>query len=390
MSSVVVVTRQLFRVQRIFHHLRMSSTAAAQPEVLMEKQRNVGIITLNRPKALNALNLNMIRQIYPQLKEWEDNDDTTMIIMKGAGDKAFCAGGDIRAVTEAGKAGDRLAADFFREEYILNNAIGTCPIPYIAFIDGITMGGGVGLSVHGLYRVATERTLFAMPETAIGLFPDVGGGYFLPRLGGSLGMYLALTGYRLKGREVYKAGVATHYVESNKLPALEEELMSLEEKRSSAQKIDELLTKYHKETKREMPSVPDFSLEPHMDKINSLFSGDSVEEIFEALMADGSEWAMQQLEKLKKMSPTSMKITHRQLSMGGHLSLQECLQIEYRMSQGCVRGHDFYEGVRAVLVDKDHSPKWNPSTLEGVTPGIVDSYFEPIPLSYLPAKELHL
>uniref|UniRef100_A0A7N6AVT5 3-hydroxyisobutyryl-CoA hydrolase n=1 Tax=Anabas testudineus TaxID=64144 RepID=A0A7N6AVT5_ANATE len=308
--------RSLSRLQRIQGHMMSSHV---EPEVLLEKVGRAGVITMNRPKVLNALNLSMIRQISPQLKKWENDTETDIIIIKGVGGKAFCAGGDIRAVTEAGKLGDSLAQDFFREEYILNNAIGTCRKPYIALIDGITMGGGVGLSVHGRFRVATEKTLFAMPETAIGLFPDVGGGHFLPRLRGKLGLFLALTGFRLKGRDVQRAGVATHFVE--------------------------------------------------------LFSSSSVEGILQNLKADGSEFSKKQAEILSKMSPTSLKITYKQLQAGASLSLQDVLVMEYRLSQACMRGRDFYEGVRAVLVDRDQNPKWNPSTLEEVSDQSVDQCF---------------
>ncbi|CAM1303991.1 HIBCH (predicted) [Pycnogonum litorale] len=193
---------------------RKMSSEAEDQDVLFDNVGGNRIITLNRPHALNSLNLSMIRKIYPQLKAWESDPKTCFVLMKAAGDKAFCAGGDIRAIADARKSGDSLTADFFREEYMLNNLIGTLESPFIALIHGITMGGGVGLSVHGHFRVATEKALFAMPETAIGLFPDVGGSYFLPRLGGQLGMYLALTGFRLKGNDVYKSGVATHFVNS--------------------------------------------------------------------------------------------------------------------------------------------------------------------------------
>uniref|UniRef100_A0A669F8K6 3-hydroxyisobutyryl-CoA hydrolase n=1 Tax=Oreochromis niloticus TaxID=8128 RepID=A0A669F8K6_ORENI len=327
---------------------RMSSHA--EPEVLLEKVGRAGVITMNRPKVLNALNLTMIRQIYPQLKKWESDNETDIVIIKGAGDKAFCAGGDIRAVTEAGKVGDSLAQDFFREEYILNNAIGSYRKPYIALIDGITMGGGVGLSVHGRFRVATEKTLFAMPETAIGLFPDVGGGYFLPRLQGKLGLFLALTGFRLKGRDVQRAGVATHFVESKKVPcALSVQLFTSDALQG-----------------RMKVSCP-----------NSvrLFSASSVEGIVKNLKTDGSEFAKKQTETLSKMSPTSLKITLKQLQAGASLSLQDVLVMEYRLSQACMRGYDFYEGVRAVLVDKDQNPKWNPSTLEEVSDQMVEQCF---------------
>ncbi|NXK05840.1 HIBCH protein, partial [Herpetotheres cachinnans] len=362
------------RLQVILQHLKMSKQTDSTAEVLLEKRGGVGVITLNRPKALNALNLPMIRQIYPQIKTWEQDPETFLIIIKGTGGKAFCAGGDIRAITDAGKVGDRLPQDFFREEYILNNAIGTCKKPYVALIDGITMGGGVGLSVHGRFRVATERTLFAMPETAIGLFPDVGGGYFLPRLPGKIGYYLALTGFRLKGRDVLKAGIATHFVESEKLPALEKDLVAL--KSPSTENIADLLNSYQMKSK--VDQEKGFVLDEHMEKINSLFSANSMEEIVKKLKQDGSPFAIKQLEAISKMSPTSLKMTLRQLREGASMNLQDVLTMEYRLSQACMRGHDFYEGVRAVLIDKDQSPRWKPAALEEVSDEFVDDCFKPL------------
>lgn len=263
--------------------------------------------------------------------------------------------------------------DFFKEEYQLNALIGTLHVPYVALIDGITMGGGVGLSVHGQFRVATEKTLFAMPETAIGLFPDVGGGYFLPRLGGKLGLYLALTGYRLKGADVYKAGIATHMCDSSKLLDLEKELIALDSSRP--QDIEVILQKYNElcpETKKA------FSLESHMANIDKLFNATSVEQILSNLKSDGSEWSLKTAETLAKMSPTSLKTSFKLLQMGEELDLQECLRVEYRISQRCCENHDFIEGVRALLVDKDQNPQWKPKTLEEVTPDIVDKYFAPL------------
>ncbi|XP_035250357.1 3-hydroxyisobutyryl-CoA hydrolase, mitochondrial isoform X1 [Anguilla anguilla] len=357
---------------RIIQQHMMSSHAGS--DVLLERVGNAGVITLNRPKALNALNLSMIRHIYPQLRNWEKDPEPHLVIIKGAGAKAFCAGGDIRAVTEAGKLGESLAQDFFREEYILNNAIGTYQKPYVALIDGITMGGGVGLSVHGQFCVATEKTLFAMPETAIGLFPDVGGGYFLPRLRGKLGLFLALTGFRLKGRDVQRAGVASHFVDSEKITALEKNLVDL--KSPSAQAVAEVLESYQSESSVDKDKP--FILEPHMENINRLFEASSVEQICENLKQDGSSFAQKQLETLSKMSPTSMKLTFRQLREGASMSLQDVLVMEYRLTQACMSGQDFYEGVRAVLIDKDHSPKWNPPTLEGVTESYLDDCFKPL------------
>ncbi|XP_072197826.1 3-hydroxyisobutyryl-CoA hydrolase, mitochondrial isoform X2 [Excalfactoria chinensis] len=343
-------------------------------DVLLQKKGGAGIITLNRPKVLNALSLRMIQQIYPQIKAWEQDPETFLIIIKGTGEKAFCAGGDVRAIADAVKAGDRLTRDYFREEYTLNNAVGTCKKPYVALIDGITMGGGVGLSVHGHFRVATEKTVFAMPETAIGLFPDVGGGYFLPRLSGKIGYLLALTGFRLKGRDVLKAGIATHFVESDKLPDLEKDLIAL--KSPSKENIADLLNSYYMQTK--IDQEKEFVLDEHMEKINSIFSANRMEDIVQKLKQDGSPFAMKQLETINKMSPTSLKLTLRQLREGASLSLQQVFTMEYRLSQACMRGHDFYEGVRAVLIDKDQSPRWKPAALEEVSDEFVDSCFKPL------------
>ncbi|XP_031434056.1 3-hydroxyisobutyryl-CoA hydrolase, mitochondrial [Clupea harengus] len=306
------------------------------------------------------------------VQKWEKDSKIDLVIIKGAGGKAFCAGGDIRAVTEAGKAGDPLAQDFFKEEYILNNTIGTYEKPYVALIDGITMGGGVGLSVHGRFRVATEKTLFAMPETAIGLFPDVGGGYFLPRLQGRLGLFLALTGFRLRGRDVLRAGVATHFVESEKIAALEKDLVDL--KSPSISDVAKVLDLHQQQSG--LDADKPFALEQHMEAINRLFDASSVEGVIENLKKDGSPFAKKQAETLSKMSPTSMKLTLKQLQHGASMSLQEVLIMEFRLTQACMKGQDFYEGVRAVLIDKDQSPKWQPGTLEEVSEQSVEDSFK--------------
>ncbi|XP_062952532.1 3-hydroxyisobutyryl-CoA hydrolase, mitochondrial isoform X3 [Cynocephalus volans] len=304
--------------------------------------------------------------------KWEQDPETFLIIIKGAGGKAFCAGGDVRVISEAGKAKQKIAQDFFREEYMLNSAIGFCQKPYVALIHGITMGGGVGLSVHGQFRVATETSLFAMPETGIGLFPDVGGGYFLPRLQGKLGYFLALTGFRLKGRDVYRAGIATHFIDSEKLGTLEEDLFAL--KSPSKENIADVLDAYHTESKIDQDKS--FILEEHMEKINSCFSANTMEQIIENLRQDGSSFALEQLKVINKMSPTSLKITLRQLMEGSSKTLQEVLTMEYRLSQACVGGHDFHEGVRAVLIDKDQSPKWKPADLKEVTDEDLNNHFK--------------
>lgn len=302
-------------------------------DVLFEEVHDKGIITLNRPKALNSLNLSMVNKIYPKLKKWEN--EKKIVIIKGAGDKAFCAGGDVKAIIEAGfKGNTQLGKDFFKKEYKTNGLIGSYKIPYIAFIDGIVMGGGVGLSVHGQYRIATEKTLFAMPETQIGLFPDVGGSYFLPRLTGHLGWYLALSGVRLKGSDVFSAGIATHYVESKDLKNLELSLIDC----TNDKDINDVLAKFMK------TDIPSFSLKPILDKINKCFSPQNMEEIIATLKNDGSKWADDTLKYLNKMSPTSMKVTLKQLHIGKKLSLEECLKMEYNLAVNCLEHTDFYEG----------------------------------------------
>ncbi|EOB07273.1 3-hydroxyisobutyryl-CoA hydrolase, mitochondrial, partial [Anas platyrhynchos] len=357
-----------------FLHLqKMCKHTGSSDEVLLEKKGGAGIITLNRPKALNALNLSMIQQIYPQIKAWEQDPETFLIIIKGTGGKAFCAGGDIRG-NQAVQVTVKLCPTLTGFSFLVFSLQCTCKKPYVALIDGITMGGGVGLSVHGHFRVATEKTLFAMPETAIGLFPDVGGGYFLPRLSGKIGYYLALTGFRLKGRDVLKAGIATHFVESEKLPDLEKDLIAL--KSASKENIADLLNSYH--VKSKIDQEKEFVLDEHMEKINSLFSANSMEEIVKKLKEDGSPFAIKQLETINKMSPTSLKMTLRQLREGASMSLQDVLTMEYRLSQACMRGHDFYEGVRAVLIDKDQSPRWKPAALEEVSDEFVDNCFKPL------------
>jgi len=348
-------------------------TSSGDDDVLFEKVNGAGIITLNRPKALNALNLSMVNKIYPQIGEWEKDPSTTMIIMKGAGDKSFCAGGDIVDVTKQAKQENYLAGEtFFREEYKLNYRIATCDVPYIALIDGICMGGGVGLSVHGDERVCTERTMFAMPETAIGLYPDVGGSYFLPRLSLHLGMYLAMSGFRLKGRDVYKAGVATRMVHSSQLVQVEQDLVNLDN--PTRQDITDLLRKHHMNCQegrdRDYLVLRDY--EKYMARC---FIADSVDDIFKNLETDGTEWAREVLKVLKKMSPTSMAVTHKQLMMGSQLPLEECLQMELRISANMLRKGDFIEGVRSLLIDKDRKPQWNPTTVGEIPKEEIDSYF---------------
>lgn len=351
----------------------MATAAETGPEAILTEVGDKGVITLNRPRVLNALNHNMIKAIYPTLKEWESSK--SMVIIKGAGGKAFCAGGDIKAVALTAHDDDAVGNYFFREEYILNCLIGTLHIPYIALLDGITMGGGVGLSVHGQYRVATEKTVFAMPETGIGLFPDVGGSHFLPRLGGRLGMYLALTGQRILARDVVKAGIATHTCDSARIGELEEELLKLDP--VLPEDIQSTLDRFHEEST--FSKGEPFTLQPVLSKIQSCFAGETVEEIIANLEEEGSHWSKEQIKMLRRMSPTSLKVTHELIERGAHLTLQECLSMEHRVVSRIFKGHDFIEGVRALLIDKDNNPKWKPDTLSGISAEKLEEYFSPLP-----------
>lgn len=283
-------------------------------DVLFEVKQKTGFATLNRPKALNALNLSMIQKLSPQLKEWETDSNINQVIIKGSGGKAFCAGGDVKYLSQEGLKGNHVGMEFFRNEYSMNYLIGTYRKPYIAFLDGITMGGGVGLSVHGKYRVATEKTLFAMPETAIGLFPDVGGTHFLPRLSNRLGFYLALTGERLKGEDVFQAGIATHFVPSEKLNDLEQALINSNEP-------EEILKKFH-----QIPTKP-FSLNPILDKIAKCFAPNSLGEIIVNLKNDNSDWGLKTLQNLNKMSPLSVAVSFEALVRGSQKDLHDCLKV---------------------------------------------------------------
>uniref|UniRef100_A0A6B2L847 3-hydroxyisobutyryl-CoA hydrolase n=1 Tax=Arcella intermedia TaxID=1963864 RepID=A0A6B2L847_9EUKA len=323
---------------------------------------------MNRPKALNSLNLSMVRALTPLYKEWEKDPKISNVILRGTGNKAFCAGGDIVQIHNSGKQGGTAHKEFFAEEYSLDYLIGTLSAPHVAFLDGVTMGGGVGLSVHGKFRIATEHTLFAMPETGIGFFPDVGGSYFLPRLNGALGNYLALTGHRLKGVDTVVAGIATHYVPSRSLEALQTELSKL--KTRDAFEVSMTISKFIERVHPEKSK-----LVKEKELIDRIFSLNTVEEIMDALSHEKSHFGTENLHILQAMSPTSLKVTLKLMQIGKSLSFAECLNLEYHLSQVFMKNKDFYEGVRAQLIDKDRKPKWNPSTLAEVKDQDVDQYF---------------
>ena len=339
-------------------------------EILFEEKAAIGLITLNRPKALNALTLGMIRAMDQKMREWATKDGIKAVVVRGGGEKAFCAGGDVRAVWNAGKSGDKLTKEFFYEEYVLNHLIFNYPKPYVALLDGITMGGGVGIAVLGSHRVVSEKTLFAMPETAIGLFPDVGGSWFLNLCPGEVGAYLALTGARLKAADTIATNIATNFVPSDKIDALEAALGVADYEHGDAVAIvDMVLAPFEGD-------AGDTILEKDYALIDTCFGHNNVEEIFTSLEADNSDFAAGALADLQKKSPTSLKISLKQLRDGKNMSFDNCMIMEYRMSQACMAGVDFYEGIRAVLVDKDQSPKWSPANLADVSDELVNKHFE--------------
>jgi enoyl-CoA hydratase len=315
-------------------------------EVIIRVENGIGRITLNRPKALHALTTEMCAAMAEALTAWKHDDTVRAVLVDHAeGTRGFCAGGDIRKVAESGRKDGVAAAEFFRVEYTLNNQIKNYPKSYIAIMDGITMGGGVGISVHGSHRIVTERTIFAMPETGIGLFPDVGGGWFLPRLEGELGAWLALTGAQLRGGDVVAAGIGTHFLPSDCVEALKWAL-------ASGQTIDAALSGL-----AEAVSQPSYA--PHMAAINRCFPHDTMTQISISLNAEGSDWALKQAEILAKRSPQSLAVALKQLREGRRMtSFEEVMKMEYRLACRIIRTRDFSEGVRAVIEDKDNAPDW--------------------------------
>lgn len=343
-------------------------------DVNVGRRGGFGYLTLNRPDALHALNQSMCAEMLAALVSWRDDPDVQAVVVDHIeGSRGFCAGGDIRMLAQSGASDGDEAMSFFATEYRLNTAIFNFPKPYIAIIDGVTMGGGVGISVHGSYRIATERTLFAMPETGIGLFPDVGGGWFLPRLSGELGTWLALTGARLKGGDVAAAGIATHFVSSDRLGDLKAELLGADLSPDPSMRIDETLSRFTE-------GVPEASFSPHIHTIDRCFAHNRAEDIIAALEADPSDWAQEQADLLKTKSPRTVKVALRQVREGRQFQMfEDNMRNEYRIAWRQVRSSDFLEGVRAIIVDKDHDPKWTPNTLAAVSDDIIDAVFAPLP-----------
>ncbi len=336
-------------------------------DVLIGADVRVGRLSLNRPKAIHALNLAMCDAMIDALVKWRDDDAVEAVMIDHSEGRGFCAGGDIRMLATSGAKDGKEARQFFHTEYRLNHLLFTYAKPVVAFMDGITMGGGVGISQPAKYRVATEHTRFAMPETGIGLFPDVGGGWYLPRLEGRVGAYLALTGARLDGAECLALGLATHYLPSEKLAEAKERIAV------DPTRIGGILGELS-------VTAPPAGIPRHIERINRLFASDTYEDILAALEADGGEWAEKELATLHGKSPQTCKVALRQLKEGGEMhDFAEQMRQEYAIGSRVVQMHDFIEGVRALIIDKDNSPKWDPPTPEAVTEDWIDAIFAPLP-----------
>ena len=363
-------------------------------QILPKRCGNIGVILLNNPKPLHALSLEMVHFLQDILPSWYADDSIQAILFRASNETkvpAFCAGGDVKqvylngiqAVEKDGVAVEHgqgvpgiPTAEFFRQEYTVNHMLATATKPQISIWDGIVMGGGVGLSIYGKYRIATENTTFAMPETGIGLFPDVGSMYWMPRiLDKGMSRYVALTGVRLRAADLVKTGIATHFIPSDKLDAFETALIAA----SQTDNKDELANTIDRYNEQ-----PPGDTKLDYEKIGQTFGpATSVEDVVERLEATGEDDAFREttLDTLRKMSPTSLKLTMEGLKRGEACkTITEDLVMEFRMAQACMRPEtsDFYEGIRSVLIDKDHNPQWNPRQLEDVTSEAIDRYFDPL------------
>jgi enoyl-CoA hydratase len=345
--------------------------ALSESEILFERRGAAGVVTLNRPQALNAVTHAMVRALRIQLDDWADDPAITRVVVSAAGERAFSAGGDIRALYELGKAGrHEEALQFWRDEYPLNAVIKNFRKPYVSLIDGIVMGGGVGVSVHGSHRVAGDRYNFAMPEVGIGFFPDVGATWLLPRMPGELGTYCALTGERFGIADACAAGIATHRIPSARFPAVLDGL-------SGTVSVDAVLAAFNE-------LVGEGPIMARRGAIDRLFAGERVEDILVALEREATfgnsdaEWAAKTTAAIQSKSPLSLKLALAQVRRGKTWDFETCMRAEFRIVSRVIHGHDFYEGVRAVIVDKDNQPRWQPAKLAEVSEAEVERHFAPL------------
>jgi enoyl-CoA hydratase len=325
-------------------------TPEADPPIVARQQGRIGRLTVNRPKALNAIDHAMVRSLHGALDSWRNDLAIEAVIIEGAGGRAFCAGGDIRQVRDMALAGQHAEVEaFFADEYALNSAIAGYPKPYVALIDGVCMGGGMGLSIHGSARVVTDAAALAMPETGIGFFPDVGASYFLPRLPGNHGMFLALTGARVEGADAAGLGLATHYIARDRIAVLAEEMAQ-----DGLAALD----------RAALPLLA--NSKPGHDEVVACFGADTVAGILERLAGLEGAPAQAALRTLRLRSPTAVLWAFELLRLGAGRALDQCLRAELALTRHAVRHPDFSEGVRAMVVDKDRNPRWSPARIEDV------------------------
>jgi enoyl-CoA hydratase len=344
----------------------MSSDTFA--DVIFAQIGSAGIITLNRPKAINALTEPMVNAIASQLAVWADDPSVQIVVLTGAGERGLCAGGDIRALYNSGKEGDGEAETFWRHEYALNADIATYPKPYVALMDGLVMGGGIGLSAHARYRVVTERSKLAMPEVGIGFLPDVGGTWLLSHAPGETGTYLGLTGITFTAADAIYARFADVMISSTKLEAFIADLGNAD----NATGVETILAAFATDAGQSQ-------LAAQHDEINKVFQGDCVETIILNANAQATDWSKGVAQTLFERSPTSLKVTLAALRRAKTLpSLKACLELELRAGLHILKGSDFYEGVRAQIIDKDRNPKWLPATLAEIDQAAVNAHFDPI------------
>ncbi|MDF1585722.1 enoyl-CoA hydratase/isomerase family protein [Marinimicrococcus flavescens] len=343
-----------------------------KPELRCTREGALGIITLDRQEALNALSHEMVVAMSRQLAAWHRDPQVAAVLVKPAPGRAFCAGGDVRTVNEVcRREGIGAATPFFHDEYRLNWRIKHFGKPYISLLDGVTMGGGVGISVHGTHRVLTERILFAMPETGIGFFPDVGGSYFLPRCPGASGTWMALTGARLHAADCRWAGIGTHFVPSDRLEELEARLVAARGVELPGE-LEAALAEFG-EAPEPAPLAERRAL------IDRCFAADSAAQAVAALEAEDDGWAHEQAALIRRKSPLATAVTHAQLRRGAELDFDACMAMEYRMVHHFLENGEFYEGVRALLIDKDKNPRWAHARLEDVPEGAIEEVFAALP-----------
>ncbi|MEE9452597.1 MAG: enoyl-CoA hydratase/isomerase family protein [Gammaproteobacteria bacterium] len=336
------------------------------------KGGNLGLIVLDRPRALNALDEAMIKNLAEQLNTWQQDPHIKAVVIQSSHEKAFCAGGDVRAIYANKQRPHRELAQFFWHEYRLNRCIHHYSKPYIALLDGITMGGGVGISLHGSHPIASENINFAMPETTIGFYPDIGSSYLLSRCPYQFGLYLALTGNHLKLSDLFATGLIKYFIPKAKQQDFIETLAATD-LGQQAKEASTILVKKFSET---IPTTS--SLNQYRSQINKYFHCSSIDALLEQLQTSTDPWCQQIFNTLKEKSPTSLKITLRQLQLAAQLDIDDCLKMDYRLTNRFLTNHDFYEGVRAALIDKDQTPQWQPATLTEVSEENIDEYFAPL------------